>query len=53
MFRAVSIAFLSLVLLVGTMTGCRSVSEQDPSGGGQLPWNLPAPWENSFIGVPY
>ena len=48
--RNLLLAFLTLLLLA--CTGCRALLEE-PEHDDQLPWNTPAGWEDTIIGVPY
>ena len=41
-----------LLVLLGTLTGCRTLFSE-PEHDDQLPWNTPAGWEDTIIGVPY
>ena len=45
------LAILSLAALIGTMTGCRSLVEEDPNEA-QIPWATPADWEGTLPGMP-
>lgn len=41
-----------LFVLLCTFTGCRALLSE-PEHDDQLPWNTPAGWEDTIIGVPY
>jgi hypothetical protein len=41
---------LALVVLTVALTGCATL-EQD--GYSEQPWNVPAGWESSAMGMPY
>ena len=47
--------FLMMLLCGFLLAGCRSLNVPDDSTQQpeQLPWNTPASWENSIIGIPY
>lgn len=47
------VAVAAVLMMVGG--GCESMPESSAPGAPveQLPWNTPAGWENSVIGVPY
>ena len=42
-----------LFMLLGMLTGCRTLLLSEPEHDDQLPWNTPAGWEDTVIGVPY
>ncbi|NOY80095.1 MAG: hypothetical protein GXP31_03725 [Kiritimatiellaeota bacterium] len=42
-----------LVCAILFLTGCAAMSVGDENGDDPLPWNAPAGWENSIIGVPF
>jgi hypothetical protein len=48
---------LALVVALTTLFltgGCQSTAnDEDEERDSQLPWSMPARWENSIIGVPY
>lgn len=48
---------LALVVVLTTVLlsyGCQSTADDtDKEHDSQLPWSMPARWENSIIGVPY
>jgi len=47
-----SVYFLMLLLLISVVaSGCQSMTAS--GSGDQLPWNTPAAWESTIIGVPY
>jgi len=51
--KAITI-YLMAILCGFLLSGCQSFSTTDGSQQlEQLPWNTPASWENSIIGIPY
>jgi len=49
-FLVVSMVVVGAILF---LTGCASLPAPDDDGTDPLPWNAPAGWENSIIGVPF
>jgi starvation-inducible outer membrane lipoprotein len=49
---AICLAALLGVLFLG-LSGCVSLPAEEQGNGNQLPWNSPAGWEGTTIGVPY
>jgi hypothetical protein len=48
----IALAALFAMLFLG-LSGCASLPAEDKSASDQLPWNSPAGWESTTIGVPY
>jgi starvation-inducible outer membrane lipoprotein len=49
---AICLAALLGLLFLG-LAGCASLPAEEQGAGNQLPWNSPAGWEGTTIGVPY
>jgi len=49
--RKTVFALFVLIAILGTMTGCRSLVEEDPNEA-QIPWATPADWEGQLPGMP-
>ena len=50
----IAAVILAVALGVLLLTGCHSLTAPGENQNlDQLPWNTPASWENSIIGVPY
>lgn len=44
---------LTVVLLAVLLSGCMSATTQEQSDREVLPWNEPASWERTTLGVPF
>lgn len=49
------VLLMVMAILMVVAVGCESTPQSSTPGAPveQLPWNTPATWENSVIGVPY
>ncbi|MCC5842206.1 MAG: hypothetical protein JJT96_18970 [Opitutales bacterium] len=50
-FRLSFAIFASLGLLLGLVTGCQTIAQEDPDSQ-EIPWGQPASWEGTVPGMP-
>lgn len=50
---AIAVTFLALTVLALLVAGCSSISSDAAGVRDEKPWNSPAAWEGSVLGVPY